>query len=297
MIFGRDDVFGTDALETQMQGISTVLFIFTAMLLIAVLLALFALGVDYSYHQWLSHSPEFKKGGYAFAKFTPGAIISEIRNKIAATVYTKNRAGASIRNRVTPINRNSTNQTLRRQQLASLSSGWRSLTQAQRDGWNSASGSFPQTDSLGQTVYLTGEQLYVRCNANLLLTGNAQITDAPSPTSFDVLAFTSLDATADDGVISLAFTPTVPAGFELVVRASAPVSAGKSFMPSSAFKFIQSIAPAATSPQALTTAYANVFGAITGSTGQKIFVEMFLVEQASGLAGIPVRGSGVVLAT
>jgi hypothetical protein len=267
------------------------------MILLAVLLALFALGVDYSYHQWLSHHPIFSKGGHAFAKFTPGAIISEIRNKIAATVYTKNKAGASIRNRVTPINRRSPNQTLRRQQLASLSSGWRNLTQAERDGWNAAGASFPQTDNLGQTVFLTGEQLYVRCNANLLLTGNAQITSAPSPASFAVLAFTSLAATADDGVISLAFSPTVPTGFELVVRASAPVSAGKSFMPSSAFKFIQSIAPAATSPQLLTTAYANVWGAITGATDQKIFVEMFLVEQASGLAGITVRGYGVVLAT
>jgi hypothetical protein len=267
------------------------------MMLLIALLALFALGVDYSYHQWLSHSPKFRKGGYAFAKFTPGAIISEIRNKIAATVYTKNKAGASIRNRVTPINRRSTNQTLRRQQLASLSSGWRSLTQAQRDGWNAAGASFPQTDNLGQTVYLTGEQLYVRCNANLLLIGEALITAAPSPASFDVLAFTSLTSTADDGVISLAFTPTVPTGFQLVVRASAPVSPGKSFMPGSAFKFIQSIAAAATSPQALTTAYANVWGAITGATGQKIFVEMFLVEEASGLAGIPVRGYGVIAAS
>lgn len=267
------------------------------MTLLLTLGALLLLGIDIGYHSWLSKQPEYKNGKVAFAKFTPGAIISEIRNKIAATVYTKNKAGASIRNRVTPINRKSSNQTLRRQQLAGYSSQWRGLTQAQRDGWNSGAANFPQTDNLGQTIFLTGEQLYVRCNANLVLTGNAQIDDCPTPASFEVLAFTSLTATADDGVISLAFSPTVPSGFELVVRASAPVSAGKSFISDSAFRFLKSIAPSATSPQALTSEYAAVFGSITNATDQKIFVEMFLVEQASGLAGIPVRGYGVVAAT
>lgn len=231
------------------------------------------------------------------AKFTPGAIVSEVRNKIAATVFTKNKAGASIRNRVTPINRRSANQTNRRQILASLSAQWRGLSQAQRNSWNNAAPSFPQTDNLGQTITLSGEQLFVRCNANLLLIGESQITSAPTPTSFDVLAFTSLTATADDGVVSLAFSPTVPAGYSMVVRSTPPVSPGKQFIPNSAFRFTKAIAAAATSPQALTSEYAAVNGSITNATGQKIFTEMFLVENASGLAGIPVRGYGLIAAT
>jgi len=267
------------------------------MLLLTILLVLFALGADIGYHLWLSKHPKFRNGGFAFAKFTPGAIVSEIRNKIAATVYTKNKAGASIRNRVTPINRRSSGQSLRRQQLSSLSSQWRGLSQAERDSWNAAAANFPQTDNLGQTVFLTGAQLYARCNANLLLIAGTPIDIAPAPVSFDVLGFTSLDATADDQVISLAFTPTVPTGYAMIVRATAPVSAGKDFVPQSSFRFLQVVAAAATSPQALTTAYANVFGSIEGATGQKIFVEIFLVHVASGLAGQVVRGSGVIAAT
>lgn len=229
------------------------------------------------------------------AKFTPGAIVSEVRNKIAATVFTKNKAGASIRNRTTPINRRSTGQTTQRQSLASLSSSWRGLTQSQRDAWNSAAASFPQQDNLGQTIFLTGAQLYVRCNANLILIGEPTITDAPSPTSFEPIAFTSLTITASTGVVSLAFTPTVPAGFAMVVRMTAPVSQGKSFVPQSAFRFLSEVAAAATSPQVLTTQYAATFGAITSKAGQKVFVEMFLVEVATGLAGIPVRGFGIIV--
>lgn len=228
---------------------------------------------------------------------TPGAIVSEVRGKIAATVFGRNKGGAVIRNRITPINRRTTSQQLRKQLLASLASQWRGLSQAQRDSWIAAAASFPQTDNLGQVIYLSGEQLFVRCNSNLIMIGQSQITSAPTPTSFDVLAFTSLTATADDQVIDLAFSPTVPAGFSMVVRATAPLSAGKQAPGRSAFRYIQTIAAAATSPQALTTAYANVFGSIAGATGQKIFVELFLVENASGLAGIPVQGEGVVAAT
>lgn len=263
----------------------TLLALFLAFLAYEVLVRAFAPA------KWMGSSENM-----AFAKFTPGAIVSEIRGKIAATVFTKNKAGASIRNRVTPINRRSTGQTNVRQRLASLSAQWRGLTEPQRLSWNNAGASFPQTDNLGQTIFLTGEQIFVRCNSNLLLTGNAQITSAPTPTSFDVLSFTSLTATAGTGVVSLAFTPTVPAGYEMVVRATAPVSPGKSFIPDSAFRFLKSIAPAATSPQVLTTEYANVFGAITNAVDQKIFIEMYLVEQSSGLAGIGVRGYGAIVA-
>lgn len=228
------------------------------------------------------------------AKFTPGAIVSEVRNKIAATVFTRNKYGASIRNRITPINRRSVGQTSNRQILASYSSGWRGLSQAQRDGWNSAAANFPQQDNLGNTIYLTGAQLYSRCNANIELIGGTPIVNAPSPTSFDVLALTGLTMSAAGGTVSLAFTPTVPAGYSLVIRGSAPVSAGKSFFGKSQFRFLQVAAAAATSPQALGTAYVGVFGAITSKAGQKVAVEAFLMETLTGLAGIPVRVSDVI---
>src|SRR5690606_18445246 len=174
------------------------------------------------------------------AKMTPGAIVSEVRGTIAATTFARNKGGAVIRNRITPINRRSPAQTARRQSLASLASSFRGLSQAQIAAWNAAAANFPQSDNLGQTIYLSGEQLYVRVNANLILIEEAQITDPPNPVSFDAVAFTSLTATADDQNISLAFTPTVPTGQQLVVYASRPLSAGKSFVPESEFRFLTS---------------------------------------------------------
>ena len=221
------------------------------------------------------------------AKFTPGAIVSEIRGKIAATVFTKNAAGASIRNRVTPINPRSSKQTTRRQVLSSLAAGWRGLTQAQRDGWNSAAPNFPQVDSLGQNVILTGAQLYVRSNANLVLLGIAQITSAPVPATFAVLAIGA--ATMAAGVLTVPFTPTpVPAGFNLVLSATAGVSAGKTFFGTSQFRFLQFLAPAAASPAVGTAAYAAAFGGAPPAA-TKIAVQLQLMQISSGLQGQFVR--------
>jgi len=257
------------------------------------LLALLAL--DAGYHIWLKFHPEHKIGNAFFAKMTPGAIVSEVRGKIAATVYSKNKGGAVIRNRITPINRRSTDQTTARQLLASFASQWRGLTPAQRASWNAASPNFPQQDNLGQTIFLSGEQLFIRSNANRQLLGLGVITSAPAPTSFDVLSLTTLTIDASAGTVSLAFAPTVPAGFSMVVRATAPVSQGKDFFTQSAFRFIKAIAAAETSPQALGTEYVAKFGSIAGAEDQKVALEAFLVENASGLSGIPVRITSIIV--
>jgi hypothetical protein len=250
---------------------------------------------DCIYHLSLSSGKRKDLEGSLFAKFTPGAIVSEVRNKIAATVFTKNKAGASIRNRITPINRRSSTQTAIRQYLAGFSSGWRGLTDAQRASWNSGAANFPQTDNLGQTIFLTGAQLYQRCQQNLKLVGGSATTTCPSPTSFAVLALSSLTSDASAGTVSLAFSPTIPTGFQMVVRATRPVSAGKSFFSNSAYRFLKAIAAASTSPQALGPEYVAIFGAITSSAGLRIGVEAFLVESATGLAGIPVRINSVIV--
>lgn len=221
------------------------------------------------------------------AKFTPGAVISEIRGKIAATVFTKNASGNSIRNRATPINPRSTKQVLRRQILSALSAAWRGLTQAQRDAWNASAANFPQQDSLGQTVFLTGSQLYVRLNANLVLIGASQITSPPAPISFATLALGV--ATMASGVLTIPFTPTpVAAGFNLIVRATVAASPGKQFAPQSAFRFLDKLAAAAASPGVLTTQYAAVFGSAPAA-GLKLFVSAQLIGIASGLVGQEVR--------
>lgn len=227
------------------------------------------------------------------AKFTPGAIISEIRGTIASTTFSKNAAGAIIRNRVVPINRNSTVQNNQRQTFSNISSSWRGLTQAERNSWIAAAADFPYQDSLGQTKFLSGAQLYEKLNLNLALIGGTPIDTAPSPASFPPIEITSV--TASTSALSAAFTASpVPTGFTAVFYATRPLSAGKQFVNKSDFRFVQIEAAAEASPAVLTTAYEAAISDLAGQTGKKIFVEMRLIETATGVASTTVRGVGIV---
>lgn len=263
-------------------------------MLLSIIILLFA--ADWAYHEVVRSKmrKDATGGGFLLAKFTPGAIVSEIRGKIAATVFSRNKGGAVIRNRIKPINRRSIGQSTRRQVLGNLASSWRGLTQAQRDGWNGAASNFPLQDTLGQTIFLSGEGLYIRFNANLSLIGVALITDAPSPFAFAIFtaSFTAADPTVA-AAMSLVFTPTpLTAGNTLAVLATPNLSPGVGSPNASAFRYITSIAPAATSPASILAAYQAVFG--DPIAGQKIFLELRPIATASGQAGAPLRAVAIV---
>lgn len=228
-----------------------------------------------------------------FAKFTPGAIISEISGKIAATIFTRNRGGNIIRNRRTPINRRSVLQSVRRQGLGNLASSWRGLTEAQRGSWNGATGNFPYQNSLGETKFLSGEQLYIQFNQNLLLIGQATIQTAPAPFAFATFT-TSLTAADGTPALSLVFTPTpLTANNYFNVFATPNISPGIAAPNASKFRYLETVDPAATSPVDLLATFQALFG--DPIEAQKIFVEIRPVAN-TGQGGTPLRTFAVVAA-
>ena len=62
------------------------------------------------------------------AKIKLSAIVSEMRGKLNGSVFSKNRGGAYIRTKVTPVNPQSLAQGLVRATLTNLSQAWRGLT-------------------------------------------------------------------------------------------------------------------------------------------------------------------------
>lgn len=146
----------------------------------------------------------------------------------AGTTASRGRFGQYDRSRATPVNVNSTSQQARRNNLSAVSSAWRGLTDVQREAWNSFADANPQTDSLGQSVTLTGHQAYVSVNCALLAAGLAVVTvpDAGAPLPAPALGAQTLTVAG----FSLAFgSNPVPAGESLVIETSPPVSPGVSF--------------------------------------------------------------------
>jgi hypothetical protein len=228
------------------------------------------------------------------AKILMTAIVADIRNKLNGSVFSKNRYGAYVRTKVTPVNPQTTSQQNARNILSTNAQAWRGLTEAERQGWVSAGASFPFTDIFGNSKQLSGSALYSKLNNNLLHAGEAPISAAPSPVAIPDLGGITITAAEAVPALSMVMATTpVPAGFSLMVFATPNIGAGRSFVKNQ-FRFISAVAAAAASPVNLLAAYQAVFG--NPVAGQKIFVKAFYVSTVTGQAGIPAQAMAIVAA-
>ena len=226
------------------------------------------------------------------AKILTTAIVADIRNKLNGSVFSKNRYGAYVRTKVTPVNPQSVAQQNARNILSTNSQAWRGLTEEQRQGWIDAAVNFPFTDIYGNSKTLSGAALYVKLNNNLANVFVGAIPDAPSPVAIPQLTLGTIVADESTPLITVAFTSApVPADFTMVIQATGNVTPGKSFV-KNLYRQVSTPSGGSTSPADITSGWQAVHG--NPVAGQKIFVRAFLVSTITGQAGIPVSGMVIV---
>jgi len=202
-----------------------------------------------------------------------GSIVVNGSGKLGGHVYSSNRGGNYIRTLATPSNPQTPAQQTGRSIFTTLTQGWSSLTQSERDTWNGATGTFEKTDQFGDTRELSGKGLYISLNKELILIEQAKIDTAPSALSIVFPGVFAPTVTALDSTIVMNFenTPPIPG---LVVRSSGPVSAGTSFVKDK----LRNIAVNDTADDGvmLGAAYEERFGALV--VGQKIAFSVYTVN-------------------
>lgn len=226
------------------------------------------------------------------AKVLFTAVVADMRNKLNGSVFSKNRGGAYIRTKVTPVNPQTTAQQNVRGAFGARSQAWGGLTEEQRQSWIDAAPSFPVTDIFGSSKILSGSQLYQKLNLNLASAGQAAITTAPTPAEMPSLVSLSLDATDGPLMTITAGIAAVPAGHTAVLFATPNIAPGISFV-KNRFRKIGTIAAAGDIDAAnILPLYQSVFA--DPIAGQKITVRMFLVNNNTGQAGVPFAALRVV---
>ena len=208
---------------------------------------------------------------------------------IAGTTSSHNRAGQYTRNRRSPVQPvGSGRKAIVRANFGAASSGWAALTAAQQASWNNYASLYPVTDALGQSITLTGQQMYISIGAQLKNCGQALPTAVP--VSNTVFAATPTSVTAvHAGALTL--TPSGLGGTSdfLCVAWAGPVSGGVGFMKT--FWQETVIAGNVATAHVSTTAYTTEFGAYVA--GQRIFYKLTPVNQY-GVTGVPVIGYATV---
>jgi hypothetical protein len=232
-------------------------------------------------------------GGYknsvicAMALVKYGEFIVAMSGKAGGTINSNNRGGKYAKNWARPVNRNTIYQIGARNTQTRFAQLWRTLTAAQRAAWIAAAPTFPYVNRVGDTVFLSGFNLYCKLNINLALVGVTPLTTPPA--AGGVTTVLTLTATEIAGVTTLTFTPTpIPAGTNFLVWATPGLSAGVNYVKNQ-YRLIGFFAAAVTSPQVITTIYNARFGAPV--IGSKIFYGLQPINIVTGQTGLMLNTS------
>lgn len=115
----------------------------------------------------------------ALAKYGGGII--QMSGSIAGNTHARNRFGNYIRARTKPVNPKSERQSFARTVIMQLAEQWREdpMDDAKRLAWEVYANGVAWKNALGETVKLTGFNMFIRSNAAILRCGGTLVTDGP----------------------------------------------------------------------------------------------------------------------
>jgi hypothetical protein len=219
------------------------------------------------------------------------SLVDGVRNKIGNQVFSQNRYGPFVRDWVIPANPSTASQVHVRSNEAAISAAWRNLDNETRAIWNEATLSYPRTNSLGETYYLSGFNFFMSCNLYLLpyttiIQADWQASEMPS-----AISISQLDCNGAANSFELCFD-YMPNSSSLVgaVYASRALSAGVNYCKSE-FRFIGFIECTGQTRSNMWTQYTNVFTYL--GVDYKYFAQLKIFNSESGLCSPPTQISGI----
>lgn len=203
---------------------------------------------------------------------------------IADRTHSHNRGGQYTRNRRAPVQPVGTGRrAIVRANFGAASTNWAALSDANRAAWDGFAADHPYVDSLGQSVILTGHQMYVALGANLLNVGESLPATPPASTALPDISATTVTPDISTGITIAGFSG---AGTDFVVVSfSKQISPGRSYNKTFWQPGAAAVSGADGTPLVVATAtYASEFG--TPVAGKKLFTRVIGVNQY-GFASAP----------
>ncbi len=226
------------------------------------------------------------------AKLVFGPVVLDARGKVGGVVFSKSKAGAIGRKKVSPSQPRTTSQSTVRSDFTELSKAWSSvLTDTQRAGWISLAKNNPVHDVFGATIVLTGLQMYQRLNRALSTIGQARIDDPP--VNLFAESAGAVTVVADSVAPTLTILPskfnTAISGW--VISAAPLLSAGRASVGTkqSVVKHGVTVLAAA---QSFLTEYVAKFGDLI--PGLRLFASISYTNKTTGAQGLPSLASVIV---
>jgi hypothetical protein len=212
------------------------------------------------------------------AKAKYGGGIQDLRGSIAGQVHSRNTYGNYIRQKVSPVQPRTQRQLEIRELFTTLSRRFSNvLTDEQQEAWRQAAASTPIRDVFGDSIALTGINLYNRLNSLRVLAGLAPLDWPPSAQEVPALTTFTLNSAIDAWELSVDFAPTpIPASHYLFIWATEPLNPGVAFV-NHKLRLIAVLPPGTASPATLNAAYVDRYGGLI--PGKAIYLAGELVHE------------------
>ena len=227
------------------------------------------------------------------ALVTYGPIVSDARKKIAGVVATKAHAGNFMRKKVSPIQPRTQAQRNVRASFTAHSKAWAGLGAAVIAGFNALAKSITKKDRLGNSVTLTGLQLFQSLSRNIDTVAGTPLVAVPA-TLVATTPGTLVSAPNETTTPAFLITPTnYPAvGEAAAIYAAAQMSPGKTFV-GKTYRFIMKVAyNVSPTPYNVLSTYNAKFGALI--QGKKLPVLVKHINITTGAAGQPAASTDIV---
>lgn len=228
------------------------------------------------------------------AKYTPSAVVTEVRNKIGGVVFSKARAGLFIRRKVSPLQPRTSYQTAVRANFTTLAQRWSGvLTDTMRQGWISLAAAHPTKDVFSNTVVLTGLQLYISLNRALQTIGVAIIDTAPITLSAETTGILTVVATVGSpNVLTVNPATYNTAAMGWAIWGGSPMSPGRYFV-GSQLRIIKTGVTVLAAATSILTEYEARFGTLV--VGQRIPIGMVYINDTTGALGTRAQTTKLVV--
>lgn len=161
-------------------------------------------------------------------------VYSQASGSIAGITYSHNRGGMYTRARVTPTDPSSERQQTVRAAMGVLAPYWgETLSGAQRAVWDLYADNVPWINPLGETIFLTGQQHFLRVNIPRIQAGIAIKKDAPYTYNLGTFTAPTIDEANSTPQVKIAFDNTdawaIASGGHMLVYAGKSVGPGRTF--------------------------------------------------------------------
>ncbi|GAH84799.1 unnamed protein product, partial [marine sediment metagenome] len=110
-----------------------------------------------------------------------GVGVSQMSGSIGGNTFARNRFGNYVRSRTKPVNPNSARQVTARAVIAYLAERWHEdLSAGQRNLWGVYAAAVAMKNALGEDIFLTGFNHFIRTNAAMKMWSAGIFDDAPT---------------------------------------------------------------------------------------------------------------------